>query len=179
MHRAIWHRCSGSALIIMAVCVIGCPYSFSGSSLPGHIKTVAVPTFANETLDATIADEVTRATSESFLADNRLRVVRETRADCVLEGTVSEYERRVYSYSADEEPEEYIVVVTLAVVLKDRVKNRDLWSNEKLQATATYAAGSDESDAKDSDEIDSEGEAREKAIELLTHDIIARTLEEW
>lgn len=167
------------ALMILTIGLSGCPYSFSGSSLPGHIQTIAVPSFANETLDATIAEEVTRAMSEAFLADNRLRVVREARADCVLEGTVSAYERRVYSYSADEEPEEYIVVVTLSVVLKDRVKNRDLWANEALQATETYSAGAEESAADESEEIDSEAEARAKAVELLTHDIIARTLEEW
>ena len=58
----------------------------------------------------------------------------------MLEARVVSYERRVYSYTPDQEPQEYIVAITLGVVLKDRVKNKDLWSNEALRATATYSA---------------------------------------
>ncbi len=176
-----------AAVTVSVVCG-ACGYSFSGSSLPGHIHTIAVPIFANETLDAMIADEVTRGMVERFLTDNRLKVVRESGADCVLEGKVVQYERKVYSYTANQEPETYVVVVRIAVVLKDRVKNRDLWADERLEATATYPASGE---AEGSSAADTEGatsgthmaanesEARSQAIRLLAQDILARTLEQW
>lgn len=168
----------GSALLALLIAPLGgCGYSFSGSSLPGHLRTIAVPVLANESLDATIADEVTRSLTDRFLEDNRLKIAGESRADCVLQGTVKEYERKVYSYDAAQTPEEYIVVVTIAVVLKDRIKNRDLWSDERLQATATYAA--EESTAEDDPDLTAEEEARLEALELLAQDVLARTLEQW
>lgn len=176
-------RCVPSACYLLGLCVgllgaglaTGCGYSFSGSSLPGHLKTIAIPVFENQSLDPTIADEVTRGMLDLFLEDNRLKVVRESRADCVLEGEVTHYERRVYSYTSAQEPQEYIVVIKLAVALKDRVKNQDLWSKNDLQATATYAAVA----GAQVGQADSETQARELAIKQLGQDILAKSLEQW
>ena len=162
-------------LLMLACLAGGCAYSFSGSSLPGHVKSIAVPVFENEALDATVADEVTQGVLERFLEDNRLKVVPEARADCVLVGRVSEFERNVYSYTPDQQPDEYIVVITIGVVLQDRVKNKDLWSNDQMQATATYSGSADGV----SGEATSEEEARLAAVETLAQDILARTLEQW
>jgi hypothetical protein len=168
-------RALGAAWLALLLCG-GCAYSFSSSSLPGHIRTIAVPVFTNESLDATIADEVTRGISDRFLEDNRLKLARETSADCVLEGRVTQYERKVYSYTANQEPEAYIVVVRVAVVLKDRVKNRDLWADEQLEATATYPAtpGTGSGGMPEDEEA-----AREAAIADLAQDILAQALEQW
>jgi hypothetical protein len=157
--------------------VAGCGYSFSGSSLPGHIHSIAVPVLENESLDATIADEVTRGMLDRFLEDNRLKVAGEVRADCVLQGVVSGYERKVYSYTAAQEPEQYIVIVTISVVLTDRVKNQDIWSDERLRATATYSA-TEGIEAGDRD-LTPEEEARQEAIAQLAEDVLARSLERW
>ncbi|MBM3317659.1 MAG: hypothetical protein FJY75_07380, partial [Candidatus Eisenbacteria bacterium] len=129
-----------AAGLAAALACAGCGYSFSGSSAPGHIRTVAVPAFGNETLDGLIAEEVTRGLSDRFLEDNRLKLAREAMADCVLAGRVTHYERRVYSYTAAQEPEDYIVIVRIAAVLQDRVRNRDLWTAEHMEATAVYPA---------------------------------------
>ena len=167
--------CHRAYRALVCLAMTGCAYSFSGSSLPGHIRTIAIPTFANETLDGLIADEVTQGIIQGFLDDNRLKIAREGQADCVLEGGVTLYERKVYSYTPAEEPDQYIVAIALSLVLKDRVKNSDLWSNENLRATATYAAMASSS----AEVIDSETEARGVAIEKLSQDILARTLEQW
>ncbi len=160
----------------------GCGYSFSGSSLPGYIDTIAIPVFENRSLDAEIADLVTRGIIDRFLEDNRLKVVRANRADCVVEGEVVSYERRVYTYTPDEEPEQYIVVVTISIVLKDRVKNKDLWSDEKLVASATYAASPSkfvEDTGGEAGPPQSEFDAKVAAVELIAQDVLARTLEQW
>ena len=160
---------------LAALAAAGCGYSFSGSSLPGHLKTIAIPVFENQSLDPTIAEEVTRGILDQFLEDNRLKVVREPRADCVLEGKVIDYQRRVYSYTSAQEPQEYIVVIVIAVVLKDRVKSQDVWSKDDLRATATYSAVG----GTEVGQSDSEVEARKMAIEELGQDILAKSLEQW
>jgi hypothetical protein len=179
------HRTRAAWLLLLwpALCA-GCGYSFSGTSLPGHIRTIAIPVFANETLDGLIAQETTRGMSDRFLEDNRLKVAREATADCVLTGRVIHYERRVYSYTPAQEPQDYIVIVRIAVVLSDRVQNRDLWSSESLEATATYPASGSTSSGGTSDASGgalpaNEQEARAAAIRKLAQDVLARTLEQW
>lgn len=180
--RAAWLPL-GLPLLWVALCA-GCGYSFSGTSLPGHIRTIAVPVFANETLDGLIAEETTRGMSDRFLEDNRLKVARETTADCVLAGRVIHYERRVYSYTPAQEPQDYIVIVRIAVVLNDRVQSRDLWSAESLEATATYPASGSTSSGGTTEASGgalpaNEQEARAAAIRKLAQDVLARTLEQW
>ena len=74
------------------------------------------------------------------------------------------------------------MVVTISCVLKDRVKNKDLWSSDHLEATATYdATGGSIAGAGGSDGavFASEEEARAEAIKLLALDILAKALEQW
>ena len=175
MHPGWGRRAVRIGAVIGMILAAGCGYSFSGSSIPAHLHTIAVPVFGNQSLDPTIADEVTRGVSDRFLEDNRLKVAREATADCLLEGRVTHYERKVYSYTSDQNPETYIVVVRVAVVLKDRVKNRDVWSNERLEATATYPAASGATGGLPS----SEAEARQAAVRSLAQDVLAHSLEQW
>ena len=73
------------ALQLLAIGLAGvagctCRYSFSQSSLPSHIKTVAVPVFENETVEPGLQQEVTEAVSREFLNDSTLRIVPENEA---------------------------------------------------------------------------------------------------
>ena len=72
-------------LIFYAETLVGCGYSFSGSSLPSHIKSVAIPVLENQSLDYQVADEVTQALVDRFISDNRLKITPISQADAVLE----------------------------------------------------------------------------------------------
>lgn len=164
-----------STAFTLLVCAAGCGvYSFSGSSLPSHIKTIAVPIFDNESLEFAVANEATEGVTQRFLQDNRLKVVGEGRADCVLEGTVRGYENKVHNYSADQQPEDYIVVIRFAATLRDAVKNREIWKDEGITVSAVYSVTS-----SDPGGPGDEASARAKAIRDLAEDILARTMEQW
>lgn len=164
-----------AAAVLLLVTLTGCGlYSFSGSSLPPHIKTIAVPIFDNESQEFAVANEATEGVTQRFLQDNRLKVVGEGRADCVLEGTIRSYENKVYNYSADQQPEDYIVVIRFAAVLRDAVKNRELWKDEAISVSAVYSVASSAPGA-----LADEPAARAKAIRDLAEDILARTMEQW
>lgn len=158
----------------LILCVSGCGYSFSGSSLPSHIKTVAIPVLENQSLDYQVADEATEALVDRFIQDNRLKVVSLSDADSVLEGALTSYEDKVYSFDRDENPEQYIVVVKLALVFKDRVKNREIWKDENISASQVYSPGGQIPGSPTSEE-----EARREALEELANDILTMTLEQW
>jgi hypothetical protein len=161
-------------LAVCALCVGGCGYSFSGSSLPSHIKTIAIPVLENQSLDYQAADEATQTLVDRFLQDNRLKVVPLSDADSVLDGALTSYEDKVYSYDRDENPEQYIVVVKFSLVFKDRVKNREIWKNESMMASKVYSPGGLIPGGPTSEE-----EARAEALQELANDVLARTLEQW
>ena len=73
------------ALLALALVLAGCGYSLRGS-LPGHIRTVAVPVFANKTQQPAVENFLTRAVVDAFVTSGRLKVVRPEEADSILEG---------------------------------------------------------------------------------------------
>lgn len=160
-----------AALACAAALASGCAYSFGGSGLPSHIKTLAVPTFANDSLEPDLGSAVSTAVADGFTKDGKLKLASDTSADARLEGSVVSYENRVHNYSGGA-PTDYIVVVKLKVKLRDQVKNRELWADDALVATAVYAPGG-------SAALTSEEAARQKAIADLSQDIVTRTVEQW
>ena len=149
----------------------GC-YSFSGSNLPSYIKTVVVPTIENETLEPGIEQEVTIGLTEEFVEDGRLKLGTTSTADARLDARLTQYENKVNNYSASQQPLDYILVVSLEVQLRDMVKNRELWSDDRLTATAVYVPGG-------ASGLTTEREARQQVIQEIARDVVTRTLEQW
>jgi len=153
--------------------LLSCGYTAS-SSLPGHIKSIAIPVFKNETLEYRIEEEISNAVIDKFVADNRLRVVGERAASSVLLGTVTGYQRRVFSYSAGEVAQEYEVTLKVAIEFKDASSGRIIWKDESLVSSARYFAVE-----MAGQKAQTEQEGRLPAIAFLANDILTRTVEGW
>ena len=156
-----------------ALCLAGCAYTFN-PSLPDHVKTLQIPVVDNETLEATLPEELTTALSERFIADNKLDVVIRD-ADAVLEGSIFEYQNRVFGFSSGQAADEYIVVMKVRMRLRDRVKNKDLWSEDEIAGRASYFIRGDQSGQT----LGTEEEAREVAIRQIVDTVLSLTVEGW
>src|SRR6185503_5798470 len=112
MPRSRATRCKTRfALAVLLVAAVGsggagCGYTLS-SVLPAHIKTLAVPVFANNTVEYGLSDDVTQALSDAFLREGRLRLVSERDADAILRGTVVSYKNQVFGYTRAERATQY------------------------------------------------------------------------
>src|SRR5262245_55617522 len=106
----MWGRSLAAAIAAAAVAVSGCAYTVSGV-LPSHLKTLAVPVFANKTVEFRLADDVTEAITNAFIADRRLRIGRERDADAVLRGSIVTYKNQVYGYTTQERAVTYEIVL--------------------------------------------------------------------
>lgn len=158
-----------AAGVLLALALAGC-YTVK-SSVPGHIKTIAVPVFRNESLQSGVDDEVTRAVIDRFQRNNALQIAEPAAANAILEGTIKNYENRVFRFDEREQAQEYVVTLTADVVVRDLVKNRELWTQEGIRTSATYAvSGASER---------SEAEARQEAVEQLAEILLSRTVEGW
>jgi hypothetical protein len=163
----------GFSLLLAIILLTSCAYSFRGSNLPPHIKTIGIPNFENETLEPGLSQEVTAGVIDRFIKDGRLKLAPEDKANARIEARIIKYENKVYNYSTDQSPRDYIVVLTVAVTMRDQVKNRDLWKDDNMTRTATYVP-----DAT-GDNAANEEAARKNAIESLAGDVVTRTMEQW
>jgi len=146
-------------------------YSFSGSGLPSHIRTVAVPIFENRTAEIGIRETLTDAVTEALVTDGRLRVVGPDAADSIIEGTVVDYREQAYTYDRSENVQEYIVRIYVDVSYQD-VRNRTaIWEEKRLEGWGTYDVS-----LTPPEEVDT---GRERAIAKLAEDIVNKTLSGW
>lgn len=69
----------------------GCPYSFTGSSVPKHLKTIAIPLFDDQSGSGEpgLRELLTNKLIGRFRQDNSLEVAERTRADSMIEGLVT------------------------------------------------------------------------------------------
>ena len=171
MHRVFKNMVRAKATIagVLLTCALifsGCGvYSFSGS-VGSSIKTIAVPVFENKTVEYAIAEDLSAGVIDGFVADNTLKVVGRSKADAILDGTVTGYERVAYTYNEEDQVQEYKVNITVSV----RLTKKDggiIWEELALSAYGIYKAEEEE-------EI---GQTR--AIEKIAEDIINRTVRDW
>jgi hypothetical protein len=140
--------------------------------MPGHLKSVQIPVASNQTLEAELADELTQALTDRFVRDNTLRVVQKD-ADSVLESDITGYENRVFGFNSQQQADEYLVTVTVQMTFRDRVKNKEMWS-ERIQGAERYFVGGGGGQT-----VNTEAGARALAIKQIVDAAVARTTENW
>jgi len=160
-------------LILMLTALSGCGYTLS-SVIPGYIRTLSVPIFQNSTVEFGIAEDVTRALQDAFLANGRLTTAGEKQADSVLRGTVLLYRNQVFGYTQQERATSYEVVLTVRVLFRDLVKSRDIWKEDALTVRTTYNVV-----AVGNEPARTETDARADVVKKLADQIVSRTVQGW
>jgi len=160
-----------AVLLLGVMCLFGCGvYSFSGSSLPSHLKTVTLPLVGNQSMDPDVADELTRELNRQILADNLLRIVSDE-GDATISGTVISYTHEPFTFDASAarqvDVQEYIVKVRAEIEFYDNVKDAALFK-ETLEGQGKYDF---------TKEVESDG--RKRAVLDLVQRILQNSLQGW
>ena len=163
------------ALCLLAVCAGSCAYSTSAALLPPHLKTVAIPVFENGTTEYALPQEITDAVILRFVQDNHLKVVPERSANSVIRGKVVAYRNGVFGFSEQVRAQEYRVTISVSVVFKDLVKNREVWSESELTKTSNYYVTPVPGDTTAHTEVD----GRREAVLKIADEILARSVQGW
>jgi hypothetical protein len=159
--------CAALCACALAGCAV---YTFSGSTLPGHLKTINVPLFANQSLQPEIADEITAALTSRVLSDNLLKIVSGT-GDATITGTIRSYENQEYFYDVQHVRTatitDYIVRIVVDVDFTDNKKNASLYKGTITgQGTYKYAT-------------EKEADGRSKAEKDIVDQIMQNSVQSW
>ena len=82
-----------SVLLLFGICALvlysGC-YSFTGASVPAHLKTVAIPLFEDVSGfgEPGLREKFTQKLIELFRSDNNLEIGERLTSDSIVEGTI-------------------------------------------------------------------------------------------
>lgn len=164
-------RLVGRVLLFLTSCLCGCGiYTFSGSSLPGYLKTADVPLFVNESLRAGVAEEVTQEVNTRVGSSGLLRVVA-SGGDATISGRVLSYANQPYTYDTkaprQADVSEYAVRIAAEVVFSDNKKGKPIYKGT-IVGEGIY-------DFK----TETEDIGRAKAVKDLSEQIVQNSVQGW
>lgn len=146
-------------------------YSFTGSSVPGHLKTIAIP-IAQDRSGAGIPglrELLTQDIIRQFIDDNSLQVTERTQADALLECTIVSYSDAPSILGAGENVEQRRVTITVQVIYKDLVKRVTVFDNN-FSNYGDYKPGT-----PDNERITASG----VAVNKISEDILLAVVSGW
>lgn len=134
-----------SSIILFLLVGTGCGYRLGGEGFgpSPEIRSIAIPTFINETYEAGIETIVTNALLRELIKDRRVKVVGEDEADAIMEGTVTSFSTSSVSYDPTGVVLEYRTWVSLDVMVKRHKRGEVLWSRRGLTESDVYRVSSD------------------------------------
>jgi len=161
----------GLVLLTLLLAEAGCRYSFSGGSVPPHLKTIAIPIVQDQSGfgDPSLRDNFTQELVQKFTSDGSLTLADRTNADSILETTISSVRESATVVNPGEQVSQRRITVTAHVVFTDLKQRKKMWEKDFSQwgdfpsgATATQR---------------DEGIA--EALRKLTEDILNETVAGW
>ncbi len=172
-----------SALIVSLI-LTGCGYT-TKSLLPSRLKTVYIEDFKNK-IDISsepsdkegykiyrpgVETDVTKAIIDQFIIDGYLQVVEKDDADLILSGELMDYYKQPLRYDKFDNVEEYRIIVTVNMELKDTVKDRVMWEESNFIGYDTYRLTGPFASTEDN--------ARQEAISDLAKKVVEKVIEGW
>lgn len=137
-----------AALAAVLMLCSGCAGYHLGATLPKKmegIKSIAVPTFHNETLVPRLESLAASTVVLEFQRDGTLQVCRTGDADVILEGTIEKIRRRgTRSVRSDiVKQQEYSLTVTFRYVLTRRLTGEQIDQGVVVGTTTFFVSGND------------------------------------
>ncbi|HVE78084.1 MAG TPA: LPS assembly lipoprotein LptE [Gemmatimonadaceae bacterium] len=164
-------RRSGIGSVLFAALLAGCfPYGFAGGGLPGHVRTVAVLPFDNETSQSEIQRDLVVVLRRAIERRLGLRDASQDRAHAVVRGTILRYDADVpVGFSADPSQATSArrkLQIAVDIEIVDQTTGRTLWSRRSLLAEGEYNEGN-------------ETDGRRIALEKLVNEVIEGAQSQW
>ncbi len=154
-------------LLFLLICSCGY-YSFSGSTLPAHLKTVAIPVFEDRTAEFGISELITEGLIDQITKDNTLKISDPRNADSVINGIITNIRDEAGTVSLDKEVRDIKIYITVEIQFADLKKRDTIWE-DRLTQWGTY----------EPDSVDGREEGIREAIDKLVEDIVNNIIAGW
>lgn len=111
-------------ILIFLVYGCGCPYSFTGASVPAHLKKLAIPIVEDRSGsgEPNLRENLTTLLTRKFVEDNNFTLTDRSKADAVLECSIISISDAPAVVSAGENVSARRITISVKVVYRDLVK---------------------------------------------------------
>ena len=166
MRRLFVFGFTGIAAFACLAILAGC-YSFSGTTLPSHLRKLVIHPVENQTLEPSLADQITRGLQDGFRQRSNLQQVNDG-GDDELFGVLTQYSQSPQSTSGDK-VSTFRVDMLMKVVFVDKVKGDTLYREEHVPGYGFYAPDNGETEVT----------ARQRAVDNLVKVVLDHTVLAW
>lgn len=149
----------------------GCVYSFSGASIPPHLKTIAIPVAADQSGsgDPNLRNEYSTQLVDRFVRDNSLQLTDRENADCVLESVITNIQDASAVVQAGEQVTSRRMTISVRVVFQDLKLRKKVWEKNF----------SNWGDFDPKGGFSQRNEAIKEAVRKMVEDILIETVSGW
>lgn len=153
--------------LLLTLLLAGCiKYSFTGSTLPAHIKSVSIPLIENGTAEIGLEERLRESVYQSFAAANLFSIT-ETGGDAELKVRIVSFQNVPDEYDAAGNVKTYRVIIEADVDFFDTAENESLFKG-RVRGVGLY------SHTGETREI-----GMESALKKLNEVIVNNTLAGW
>lgn len=159
--------------LLLLTFAVACSYSFTGASVPPHLKSVAIP-FSQDRSgsgEAELAQEFTDQLIRKFIDDNTLAVAEKTNSDALLECTITGLSDVPNVVGGGEDVTQRRITISAKVLYRDLVERKTVFDK-------TFSNFGDYS-TNQGDLITERRNAINTAIDRITEDILLGVVSNW
>jgi hypothetical protein len=146
-------------------------YSFTGASVPSHLKTVAIPLVDDQSGfgEPGLREDFTRLLTDQFISDNSLQIADRSNADAILIGAIVSVTDAPSVVQQGEQVSKRRITMTVRYAFQDMKLRKKVW--EKTFANwGDYDSGGGLSQRKS---------GLQEAIRKITEDVLLETVSGW
>ena len=99
--------------------LLGCAYNFKGYVSRPNIHSITIPVFENKTVKYGLEESLTKWVIDAFIKDNRLKVLDKEKAESILIGEITGYNRAPFSYDTQANVKDYKIELNIKLTYKD------------------------------------------------------------
>jgi len=149
----------------------GCIYSFTGASVPSHLKTVAIPLVDDQSGFGTpgLREQFTTELTNQFINDNSLEVTERTTADAILEGVITAVTDAPAVVQQGEQVAKRRVTVSARFAFQDMKLRRKAWE-KTFSNWGDYDSGGG---------LSQQQAGIQEAIKKIAEDVLLETVSGW
>lgn len=148
-----------------------CAYSFTGASVPAHLKTIAIPIADDRSGSGQpgLSQQLTQDLIQKFIDDNSLQVADRSNANSILECTIVSLNDAPAVVSAGENISSRRITIGVKVLYRDLVERKTIFD----KTFTNY------SDYLTSTPVQGRIDAINSAIDKISDDILLDTVSGW
>jgi hypothetical protein len=160
-----------AAVVGLSVVLQGCIYSFTGASVPPHLKTVAIPLVDDQSGfgEAGLREQFTTQLQQLFISDNSLEVADRAGADAILEGAITSITDAPAVVSQGEQVTRRRITVNCRFAFQDMKLRKKMWEKSFSQ-WGDYESGGG---------LSQRSTGIQDALKKIADDVLLETVSGW